>query len=185
MKALIGIFAASVMLVSGSVVAGEDSGWYVGAGVGATEFEGDNDFSETTYGPMVIGGYQVNKYLAWEGEIEYSGEAKGDFRDDGGSGSVAVEYTHVAAGILGNIPIGNFGIFGRALAGGGKLTSVVSYNGVSDVNSSLDFGYVLGAGVSGQFGPVGVRLRYDYNHVSFDNGIAKPESVSIDALWRF
>ncbi len=182
MRAIIGIFAASVLLVSAPATA-KEPGWYVGAGAGATEFKvqtGNGRTKDYAIGGSLIGGYQQNEYIAWEGELTYSGEAK----DTINGIETKTSYDSWNIGIVAMYPLGDiFSVFGKLGATYGKGEYTI--DGVK--NTARDGGYTLGFGGGMQFGPVDLRLRYDLQRVRLDNidVVDKPNRLGLDVLWRF
>jgi len=188
MKALVGIFAASVMLVSAPAMS-KEPGWYIGAGAGSTKFKTNEGFSEEGLGLALLGGYQVNPYFAWEGELNYSGEAKGTATVNNTEVLTRAHYTNWAVGVVGMIPFEQrFAVFGRAQAAYGQFEIDREPAGAPDQKTtSRDGGYILGVGASVQFGAADIRLRYDYQRFSFDESpeVGKPTRIGLDFLWRF
>jgi len=196
MKKFLSIAAAAAVLVSAPAFAEKEPGWYIGAGVGSTKFEADDDagkLKDNSIGGTLIGGYQVNKYLAWEGELQFSGEAKDTLTIDPDNDITAkFNYNNWAIGVVGMLPFANrWTVFGRFLATYGKAELKTSGqddgDDFSEKETFRDGGYILGVGGSVQFGAVDLRLRYDYQRVRFGNSdtIDKPTRIGLDALWRF
>jgi len=199
MKKIVGLVAIAAFAVSAPALA-KEPGWYVGAGIGSTKFKADvdldgqdNEVKDDSLGGTLIAGYQMNKYFAWEGELQFSGEAKDSLTiDQDNDITTKFNYNNWAIGVVGMLPFANrFTVFGRALATYGKAELKASGqedgNSVSEKQTFRDGGYVLGVGGSVQFGPVDLRLRYDYQRVRFDNkdDIDEPTRIGLDALWRF
>ena len=179
MRALISIFTAATLLISSATFA-KEPGWYGGVSIGSTKIEAAG-LKDDSIGGGLLGGYQQNKYLAWEGEIQTSGEAKGL-----GTGQVNIKakYESWAIGIVGMYPFADrFTVFGRFLPMYGKF----SIDSDAGNKSEREGGYTIGAGASAQFGPVDLRLRYDLQRVNFekDNSIDYPKRIGLDVLWRF
>ena len=183
MRALIGIFTASVLLVSGPVLA-KDVGWYTGLGMTYTDFKVNagalGTAKDKTPGFLVLGGYQISPHIAFEGELAYSGEAK----DSINGTNVKVNYNSWTVGIVGNLPIGDvFDVFAKfgATYGQGEYT-------IGDVKTTArDGGYTAGAGAGMHFGAVDLRLRYEVQRVRFDNRdvVDNPTRLGLDVLFRF
>jgi len=183
MRALIGIFTASVLLVSGPVLA-KDVGWYTGLGMTYTDFKVNagaaGTVNDKTPGFLVLGGYQVTPRIGFEGELAYSGEAK----DSVNGTEVNVNYNSWTVGIVGNLPIGEvFDVFAKfgATYGQGEYT-------IGDVKTTArDGGYTVGGGAGMSVGAVDVRLRYEVQRVRLDNSdiVDNPTRLGLDVLFRF
>ncbi len=187
MRALISILTAATLLVSGAAFA-KEPGWYGGVSLGYTELAVGDGVKDKALGLGLLGGYQQNKYIAWEGEVQTSGEAKDSAMINGSSVDVEAKYESWAIGIVGMYPFAErFTVFGRFLPMYGRFTVDSSGGGESNKVTEREGGYTVGAGASAQFGPVDLRLRYDLQRVNFEKApdIGYPKRLGLDVLWRF
>lgn len=177
--------AIAALTMSAPAMAQKNPGWYGGLGVGWTTIEAEGAKDRAT-GLGLYGGYQVNQYFAWEGELQWSGDAK----DQIGNTSFEGSYNNFGVGIVGMYPIGDIvSVFGRFTAIYGKGEFTTQQQGfAADTQTARDGGYSVGIGAGTQFGPVDLRLRYDYLRVTFSDiggDFDKPTRIGLDVLWRF
>jgi|GEM_PF-2175742 len=188
MRASIGFFAATALLVSGVTFADEPS-WYGGVSLGYTELSAGDEFAgasfkDTALGVGLLAGYQQSKYIAWEGELQTSGVAKESVVVGGAPLDLEAKYETWAIGIVAMYPFADrFTVFGRFLPMYGRYTLESS----SEKQTVREGGYTVGAGAAAQFGALNLRLRYDLQRVNFENdqSIENPERIGLDALFRF
>jgi len=184
MKKLVTTVAAVAVLAAAPAMAQKNEGWYAGLGLGFTEIKSE-DVKDRATGLGGYLGYQMNPYFAFEGELQMSGEAKDTIEDTTFKG----KYNNFGVGVVGMYPIGNvFSVFGRfaAIYGKGEF-KIQEGDDPQEKITARDGGYSVGVGAGAQFGPVDIRLRYDYMRVRFNDGddIDKPNRIGLDVLWRF
>ena len=166
----------SATLVSTSAFAGGDSGFYLGAGVGQANVEGDGDFSgfdsdDTGYKAIV--GYNIGIIplvdLAVEAEYVDFGKP-----DDGG---LELEPTALAAFGLAGVNLGPIGVFAKV----GAFTWDVdaSFGGDSESDDGTDLAYGIGA----RFQIASFQIRAEYE--IFDVDDADVDFLSASLLYTF
>jgi hypothetical protein len=179
MKAIISISIAAMLLVSSALFA-KEPGWYGGVSAGSTEIQAFGLDDDAISGGLLVG-FQQSKYIAWEGEVQFSGTAKGQIsRVD-----AEAQYDSWAIGIVGMYPISErYTIFGRFLPMYGRF-KVDSIGGLNQ--NEREGGYTIGAGASAQLGGFDLRLRYDVQRVNFEKEpeIKYPKRIGFDVLWQF
>lgn len=171
------MIAATLLIFSGAAVAGEDSGFQFGFGLGKgtvdeTVFGVPVDSSY--FGWKLFAGYALNRYLSaelshsnGEGISKTIGDHK--YRLDGESSQ---------ASLIGSIPLGrDFSIYGRA--GMAKWHAKGSVSGPIDNGSDRDDGTdpYYGIGVSGPFD--GALLRLEYEGGKFEETDVRLLSLSV------
>jgi outer membrane protein OmpA-like peptidoglycan-associated protein len=183
--------ATAAVLAASPAFAADDSGFYVGAGLGNFALDSDTiyngkDFDGSDIGYKVFGGYQFMRYLAVELEYLDGGEPDDNFRDD----RFPDERLKVSAGVtgfvgsaVGILPIGErFDVFGKLGFiywdgdGSGKIRDAdgtlakISYG-----NDGTDFAWAVG-GTWHITHNLGLRAEYqgfeidDFNSVDFASG---------------
>ncbi|MBW0148016.1 outer membrane beta-barrel protein [Marinobacter arenosus] len=160
--------AVSLFAVSGTTLAGSDSGLYLGASVGQAQLDfddelpdiGDVDFDDDDTGYKIFGGYNFGLIplvdLAVEGAYVDFGKFKGtlgplsnaDFEVDGWTG----------AGLAG-FKLGPVGIFGKA--------GFISWDG--DFDGGSDDGTDPLYGIGARFNLFSFQLRAEYERYDLDN----------------
>jgi OOP family OmpA-OmpF porin len=123
---------AGALLAASPAMAADDSGWYIGAGLGnfalsseniafdvnGDEFNTGRDFDGSDFAFKILGGWQWNQYIAFEGEYFDGGTAedKFDFNYLGDDGQLTIETDTngwVFSG-LGILPLGeSFNVFAK------------------------------------------------------------------------
>lgn len=193
-------FVASTLLAASPAFAAEDSGFYVGAGLGQASVEVDlgsglPDFDGSDTAFKIFGGWKFMKYFAVELEYIDGGEADDTFRgSDGGLSveeKVTIGFTGFNGSVLGILPIGEqFNVFAKVgmLLWDADLTGRVSacFEGVCesdterDSESDSDFSWGLGAGFDFTEN-LGVQVEYQV----FELSDADADLISGSVVWRF
>lgn len=176
--------AVLVLLFAGTMArAGDQRGWFVGAGLGHGVQELDVttvDFSDTTTTWKAFAGYRVMKFIHVEADYVDFGKASDTL--DLGAGSETIEIrTHGATLLLvGVLPLGKFfELDGKA----GYLwwNSDLSGRTISYSNTGSDNAYGVGARVL-IARKAGIRLDYE----RFDTKDTKQVTLtSVGFEWRF
>ncbi len=174
-KLLAGCAVSLVSAWGAAALADEDTGFYVGGGLGASSLEIDGRFvaisdevrfelDDDDVGYKLFAGWQFLPFLGVEGGYVDFGEV------DDNSGGVRSEASADGWDIflVGNLPLGMIDLFAKA--------GVIAYNVDVEVrsegpggpfskdNSSEDFAY--GAGAAVELGSFAVRAEYEYFDVS-------------------
>jgi opacity protein-like surface antigen len=166
MKFIFALIAASVFAVSPAMA--QDSGFYVGAGIGDFGIE-DNGFDGSDTGFKVFGGYRFIKYLA--AEVEY---LDGGTVEDGG---LEIDVSGFNLSGVGILPVGEkFSLFAKL----GMIFWDADSNGFGD-DSGEDFSWGIGAGYSftEQFG---MQLEYQGFEIEDADTV---DMISLGASWKF
>jgi opacity protein-like surface antigen len=165
--------------------AAEDSGWYLGAGVGRFNVQIDNpgdvtdtigsfDSDDTTL--KVFGGYRLNPYVALE--LDYMD--LGNPEDTIDSRRVNADVNGFAPYIVGTLPVGPVELFAKA----GYLFYDVKIDvddaTVTDDNTQ-DFVYGGGIGVT-LFDKLNTRLEYEVIDIG---AVDDANALWLTAAWRF
>jgi OOP family OmpA-OmpF porin len=166
---LIYAFVASALLASAPAFAADDSGFYVGAGVGDFGVE-IGAFDDSDIGFKVFGGYQFMKYLGAELEYIDGGTAE-DF-------GLKVDVSGFNLSAMGILPVGEkFNVFAKL----GMIFWDADLSGAArGSDSGEDFSWGVGAGYdfTDQFG---ARLEYQ----GFEIEDADGDMISLSASWKF
>lgn len=177
MARIVGVCLVTALMAGGAVRA-EDSGFYLGAGVGeASQSGGDFDGSDTSF--TVFGGYSINEYLAAEAGYLDAGEQTD--RDDGAEIAIKSNGFFVAA--LAKLPIGDV-VAPYAKIGYAFYDSDVT---ITDGNlrlsgSESDDDLLYGIGCEFKLGER-FRLRAEYEQVDIPDGDF--EIISLTGAFQF
>ena len=166
MRFIFALVAASVFAVSPAIA--QDSGFYVGAGIGDFGVKVDG-FDGSDTGFKVFGGYRFIKYLA--AEVEY---LDGGTVEDGG---LEIDVSGFNLSGVGILPVGEkFNLFAKL----GMIFWDVGSNGFGD-DSGEDFSWGVGAGYSftEQFG---MQLEYQGFEIEDADTV---DMISLGATWKF
>ena len=166
MRFIFALIAASVFAVSPAIA--QDSGFYVGAGIGDFGVKVDG-FDGSDTGFKVFGGYRFIKYLA--AEVEY---LDGGTVEDGG---LEIDVSGFNLSGVGILPVGEkFSLFAKL----GMIFWDADSNGFGD-DSGEDFSWGIGAGYSftEQFG---MQLEYQGFEIEDADTV---DMISLGATWKF
>jgi OOP family OmpA-OmpF porin len=173
---------AAAMLTSLSSMAwANDSGLYVGAGVGKYNVEVEDVGTSTFEGDdtvlKVFAGYRFNPFFA----LEFDYIDLGETSDTVGNINFRSEINGFAPYIIGTIPLGPIEVFGKA----GYYFYDVTFNadGLGDLvdESDEDFVYGVGAGIT-LFGHLHARLEYEIIDIS---DTSESNAVWLSGAFRF
>ena len=204
-----------IMLVLSAKISFAETPWYVGAGVGASNFAQDSTIDETSSGDLDIdsmeigfslfGGYQFNE--RWAVEFGYIDFGKTEDYDPEalalemppGSGNI-VGYVgeglkYETAGIYLNgqyhIPLSNsfsFDLVGGWLFSEAKAKQIgdPDFPGPLESASYDDDGAMLGLALTWQMSRnFGLRGNANYYLVDYDNTTKHPIRLGADIIWNF
>jgi hypothetical protein len=168
----------SAALVSAPAFAGGDSGFYLGAGVGQANVDGDsgfNGFDSDDTGFKAIVGYNfgIIPLVDLGIEAEYVDFGK---PDDGGL-ELELEPTALAAFGVAGINLGPVGVFAKVGAFSWDLDATIEGESVSD--DGTDVAYGLGA----RFHIASFQIRAEYE--LFDLEDADVDFLSASVLYTF
>ncbi len=167
---IIGITGA-LFAMPNTVLAGADSGFYVGAGVGdASVKEGDFDESDSAY--KIFGGYNIGFIPLVDFAVEASYVDFGKPSSSAGS----VEVTGFNAYGLAGLSFGPFGVFAKA--GALSWDSDATFGGSTASDSGTDSAYGLGARFA--LGSFSVRAEYEVYDLDADL-----DMVSVSGVFTF
>lgn len=164
--------AGSVLAMPTAAVAGADSGFYLGAGVGDASVK-DSGFDESDSAYKIFGGYNIGFIPLVDFAVEASYVDFGKPTSSAGS----IEVSGVNAFGLAGLSFGPFGIFAKA----GVLSwdADTTFGGTTGSDSGSDPGYGLGARFA--IGSFAVRAEYEVYDV--DN--ADVDMVSVSGVFTF
>lgn len=155
---------ALLALASGTALAGNGTGFYIGGGAGYAGHKVDCDefdsCSKSHAGFKLLGGYQITPNIAVEGSYGYLGKTK--LSALGLDASLKASGFTVAA--LGIYPVSKeFELFGKLGMHATKTKLTASYNGLSGSESYNTTGMLAGLGGQYRFTPnlIG-RLEYEW-----------------------
>jgi len=197
MKKTLFAAVATTLLAASPAFAADDSGFYVGAGLGNFALNSDaiyegRDFDGSDIGFKVFGGYQFLKWLAVEAEYIDGGDPDDIFRseafpDDRFKVTAGVSGFPVSA--VGILPIGEqFNVFGKlgfiywSADGSGKIRDpdgTVVKAGVDE--DGTDFAWGVGGtwNITENFG---ARIEYQGFEISNFDSV---DFASASVIWRF
>jgi OOP family OmpA-OmpF porin len=164
---------AATLLVASPVMAADDGGFYVGAGIGIFGVE-EGSFDESDTGFKLFGGWMFNQYVG--GELEYiDGGTVGD-------SDLGVDSTGINVALKGNWPVTEqFDVFGKV--GYFFWDADIDLTGDSgqEVNESgSDLSWGIGAGYD--FTPnFGVIAEWQW----FQIEEADADMMSASVVWKF
>jgi outer membrane immunogenic protein len=154
-----------------TVIAGADSGLYIGAGVGDASVK-DSGFDESDSAYKIFGGYNIGFIPLVDFAVEASYVDFGKPSNSTGS----IELTGYNAFGLAGLSFGPFGVFAKAGALSWDSDSVFGTSTGSD--SGTDPAYGLGARFA--IGPFAVRAEYEVYDLDTDL-----DMVSISGVYTF
>lgn len=158
------------LAIPGTVNAGADSGFYIGAGVGDASIDNNSGFDESDSAYKLIAGYNIG-FIPF---VDFAVE--GSYVDFGAPGTVGnnVEATGFDAFGLVGLNFGPVGIFAKA---GAIAWDLDTSSGFSD--SGTDPAYGIGA----RFQLFSFAIRAEYEVFEFDNIDA--DLLSVSATFTF
>ena len=164
--------AGSFLGMPGAAVAGADSGFYIGAGVGDASVK-DTDFDESDSAYKIFGGYNIGFIPLVDFAVEASYVDFGKPTSSAGS----VEVSGLNAFGLAGLSFGPFGVFAKL----GMLSWDADYTfgTVSSSESGSDPAYGLGARFA--IGAFAVRAEYEV----YDLDSTDVDMVSISGVYTF
>lgn len=121
-KLLLAALAVSALGAATAAQSAEDSGFYIGGGIGRATLSGDMNFNVNGERPKLddwdtawraIAGYQLNKYLALQ--VEYIDTGTQEQHLTGGIGlAMDAQTTNTVASVIGILPItDSFSVYGK------------------------------------------------------------------------
>ena len=163
--------AGSVLSMPTAAVAGADSGFYIGAGVGdASVKDADFDASDSAY--KILGGYNIGFIPLVDFAVEASYVDFGNPSTSAGN----VEISGLNAFGLAGLSFGPFGIFAKA--GAISWNSDSTFGSLSDSDSGTDPAYGVGARFA--IGSFAVRAEYEVYDLEADL-----DMVSVSGVFTF
>ena len=163
--------AGSFLGMPSAAVAGADSGFYIGAGVGdASVKDGDFDASDSAY--KIFGGYNIGFIPLVDFAVEASYVDFGNPSTSAGN----VEVTGLNAFGLAGLSFGPFGIFAKA--GAISWDSDSTFGSTSTSDSGTDPAYGVGARFA--IGSFSVRAEYEAYDLKAD-----VDMVSVSGVFTF
>ena len=169
-RILLVCLTGSFLGMPAAAIAGTDSGFYIGAGVGDAGFEvKDSNFDESDTAYKVFGGYNIGFIPLVDFAVE---AAYVDFGSPS-AGNVSVDSSSLNAFGLAGLSFGPFGIFAKA----GVSNWDTEAGSVSD--SGTDPAYGLGA----RFAIGSFAVRAEYELYDFDK--ADVDMVSVSGVFTF
>ena len=161
----------SILGMPSAAVAGADSGFYIGAGVGDASVK-DTDFDASDSAYKLFGGYNIGFIPLVDFAVEAS------YVDFGkpSTSSGRVEVTGLNAFGLAGLSFGPFGIFAKA--GALSWNSDSTFNNVSSSDSGSDPAYGVGARFA--IGSFSVRAEYEVYDLDADL-----DMVSVSGVFTF
>jgi len=152
-------------------IAGADSGFYIGAGVGDASVK-DTNFDESDSAYKLFGGYNIGFIPLVDFAVEASYVDFGKPSTSSGS----VEVTGLNAFGLAGLSFGPFGVFAKA--GALSWNSDSTFNNVSSSDSGSDPAYGVGARFA--IGSFSVRAEYEVYDLDADL-----DMVSVSGVFTF
>ena len=186
--------AVAAAVLAASPALAEDTGFYVGAGLGnfATNSDmiyGGRDFDGSDIGFKVFGGYQFMPWLAAEAEYIDGGEPDDNYDSGTDQLTLSVGVSGFVGSAVGILPIGeNFNVFGKLgfiywdADGSGKIRDAGNLvTKVSVGEDGTDFAWGVGGtwNISETFG-----LRAEYQGFELSN-FDSVDFASASVIWRF
>ena len=162
--------AGSILGIPAVAVAGADSGFYIGAGVGdATVKDANFDESDSAY--KIFGGYNIGFIPLVDFAVE------GSYVDFGkpSNSTTSIDVTGLNAYGLAGLSFGPFGVFAKA----GALRWDSDISGTSNTNDSgTDPAYGIGA----RFALGSFSVRAEYETYDLDRDL---DMVSVSGVFTF
>ena len=192
------VAAATTLVLAGTWSAANaenDSGFYVGAGLGQFNVQIDDiddtddaierlDDDDTAW--KLFGGYRINKYISAEvAYIDFGGPAD-SFDASGSSGDYKVELSGFAPYIIGTLPLGPVELFAKAGYYFYDVDLTVDLDDLGDDvirSSDSDEDFLYGFGVGATFFDH-LHARLEYETVDSDV-IDDADAIWLSGAWRF
>lgn len=169
-RKLVIYLAVSCLGMPGVAVAGADSGFYIGAGVGDATVK-DSNFEESDSAYKIFGGYNIGFIPLVDFAVEASYV---DFGKPSNS-TTSVEVSGLNAYGLAGLSFGPFGVFAKA----GALRWDSDFTGAANTSDSgTDPAYGIGARFA--IGSFSVRAEYEVYDLDADL-----EMVSVSGVFTF
>lgn len=192
------LVAAMTLALAGTWTAAQaenDSGFYVGAGVGQFNVQIDDiddtddaverlDDDDTSW--KLFGGYRLNKYLSAEiAYIDFGGPSD-SFEASGSSGDYQVEMDGFAPYIIGTLPLGPVELFAKAGYYFYDVDLTVDLDDVTDDpirSNTSDEDFIYGFGLGATFFEH-LHARLEYEKIDSDV-IDDADAIWLSGAWRF
>ena len=180
MKYFLALFCANLILtLSGTAIAGQESGIYLGGSLGWSGLDVSEegvDFDDDDYGYKIFAGYNFGIIPLIDVGVE------GSYVDFGEASSVQIQNQDVGVTAwdlfgVGCVNLGPVGLFGKVGYAWWNSDSDV-FQGILD-KSGNDM--VYGVGLRFQIGSIAVRAEYEL----FDTDAVDIDYVSVGASWTF
>jgi OOP family OmpA-OmpF porin len=190
-----------IMVLLSAKISFAETPWYVGAGFGMTNYQGDSvndvpqanidiDSWQTSY--SLFGGYQFNERWAVEAGYVDFGETD-DFDPNGQILGIGIDYETSGFYLNGqyHIPLNNslsLDLVGGWLFGKADANEVFPPNTGGNPQSASfnDNGAMLGLAFTWQIArSFGLRGNANYYTVDYDNTIKAPWRLGADLIWNF
>lgn len=170
-----------VTLLFANFVQAAEPGWYLGGGVGEYRIKvDDTDFDEDAKILRILGGYQLNRYIAFEAEFQRLFESS----DDRFAFDNEVDANLYGIAIRPILPLtDSFDLYGRAGWARFELNESIRVFGVGVDTEELgsDTAFSWGVGAAGHFARL--TLRGEFSKVELDG--SDLELLSLNLLYRF
>ena len=171
-RAFIVCITSGLLYTPTSLIAGADSGFYIGAGIGDAGLEVDS-FDESDSAYKVFGGYNIGFIPLVDFAVEAS------YVDFGkpSTSNASADVTGVNAFGLAGLSFGPFGIFAKA--GALKWDADLTDNNQSGSDDGTDPAYGIGA----RFAISSFAIRAEYEVYDVDD--ADVEMISVSGVFTF
>jgi opacity protein-like surface antigen len=195
------IFAilGTALLVAAPAYSADDSAFYAGAGIGTLSLSSDNipgtggrSFDGSDFAFKILGGWQMNKYFAFEVEYFDGGSPEDKFNVPevpGGKVPIKISLDGWTTSVIAMWPFGDqFNVFGKvgAVFWSGDLKARAKYEGEvvyrdSSSDSSTDFAWGLG-GTWNFMDNMSVRAEYQQFEISDFNSV---DLITASFIYKF
>lgn len=196
---LIFAIVATALLAAAPAYSADDSAFYAGAGIGTLAMSSDNipgtggrDFDGSDFAFKILGGWQMNKYFAFEVEYFDGGSPEDKFnvpKYPDTKVPIKISLDGWTTSVLAMWPFGDsFNVFGKlgAVFWSGDISGKAKYLGdviytVKGHDSSTDFAWGLG-GTWNITDNMGVRAEYQQFEISDFNSV---DLISASFIYKF
>lgn len=177
-KRLLSGFATIAAFFAVAVHAEEDSGLYIGLGVGeATNESGEFKGSDTAF--KVFAGYAFNRYLS----VELAYVDAGTQEDRIGDIDVANESSGIIASAVGSLPLSRvFSLYGKLGYAFYDADTTFRLGNMQETEGGSDEDLVYGAGIELAVWS-GLKLRAEYEVIDVNDGDF--DILSVNATYKF